>query len=102
MEHISIPGATALILHFDSRCHTEYQQDIVHLHSTEQCKTADIIHSLSGPELGKTLPLRIDSDEAWLRFEADEFRSYWGYKIDVTAEFPEPEVKSAIINSKVL
>ena len=100
-EHISIPGATALILHFDSRCHTEYQQDIVHFHSTEQCKTVDILYSFSGPELGNIPPVRIESDEAWLRFEADEFRSYWGYKIDVTAIFPEPTVKSAIVESKV-
>ena len=108
LERISIPGAKTLTLHFDSRCITEHHQDILSLHESADSEVITLQGkplSFSGEEMSKQVgpqeKLQLETDEVWLRFKSDEFRSYWGFRIDVTAEFPQPPIGRVVVSSDI-
>jgi hypothetical protein len=103
-EHLAIefPGATKLIVEFDSQCTTENGCDALYFYP-EPDKAGDLIHTNTGPTFTN---FEYEGDQMFSYFETDSSCTQWGYLYTVTPVYPpssggssDPNAEKAYLNN---
>jgi hypothetical protein len=89
-EIISIPGASSLLVEFDSQCKTENSCDTMYFYRKPDSQ--EEIGSFTG-EVSNFKTTSIEGDTFHLYFRTDGSVVYWGYKFTVT---PQSKIKAKL------
>ncbi|KAK1947830.1 putative E3 ubiquitin-protein ligase HERC1 [Phytophthora citrophthora] len=96
LTELQLPGATQMVITFDSRCRTEVNYDYLTFYKDKSQGEFYGSQFYSGrdaeqnwPGVGDNPPLTIDSDHCFVYFHTDGSNTDWGYKFTATAEILE-------------
>ena len=92
-EEIYFPGASKLIIEFDSQCYTEANCDYVSFYKKPNHE--EEIKKFSGQGSGSWQGFEYEGDKVYFYFHSDSSVAYWGYKFTV-----KPVMKKRMSNRK--
>lgn len=103
LDELRIPGASRIVIVFDSRSRTEFNYDYVTFFKNEDRVERYGEQYYSGrdadhnwPGVGSNPPLIIESDHCFVHFHSDSSNTDWGFKFCATGEILQKKMYSQL------